>query len=57
MKAVASHIPGASKDYDPWEDLFREFYHNNQFDLKSKKLTYLNLSVFQLTSMVLLDVS
>lgn len=29
MKAVSSNIPGASKNYDPWEDYFREFYHNN----------------------------
>lgn len=57
MKAVSSHIPGASKNYDPWEDLFREFYHNNQFDLKNKKITYISPIVFSLENMTLLDLS
>lgn len=57
LKAVQQHIPGASKQYDPWEDLFREFYHNHHFDLKNKEIAYLSDMVFQLNQMTILDVS
>jgi hypothetical protein len=36
--AVIKNMPGASKDYDPWDLLLREFISNNSLDLRNKGL-------------------
>ena len=35
-KAIKDKLPGATRHYDPWEDLFREFHSDNELILKSK---------------------
>lgn len=56
-QAVIKNIPGAGKEYDPWDILIREFLTNNCLDLRNKGLTEISSKLWRFDLIVSLDLS
>ena len=50
-------MPGAGKEYDPWDILIREFMTNNQLDLRNKGLSEISPKLWRYDLIVSLDLS
>ena len=50
-------MPGASKDYDPWDLLLREFVTNNTLDLRGKGITEVSPKLWKYEGLLSVDLS
>ncbi|CDW80826.1 leucine-rich repeat-containing protein 40-like [Stylonychia lemnae] len=55
--AVIKHMPGASKEFDPWDTLLREFISNNSLDLRGKSLSAISPKLWNHTNLLVVDLS
>jgi hypothetical protein len=56
-QAVIKNIPGASKEYDPWDILIREFLTNTSLDLRAKGLTEISPKLWNYPYITTIDLS
>ena len=54
---MIKNMPGASKEFDPWDTLLREFISNNSLDLRGKSLSEISPKLWNHTNLLVVDLS